>query len=92
MPDEVATQCTCWPTDPKTWTRYGSAVEPGSVLEPDPDCRVHFPAEDVFGITHGVTREQAVGFAIAQIQVINEAIATAQRLEGVIEQKAIEEK
>lgn len=36
--------CTCYPTDPKTWTRYGSAVEPGSTLAPNPDCPVHFPA------------------------------------------------
>lgn len=35
--------CTCTVTDPKTWTTYGSAVEPGSMMEPDPDCVAHFP-------------------------------------------------
>jgi len=35
--------CTCYVTDEKTWTRYGSAVEPGSQMEPNPDCPEHFP-------------------------------------------------
>jgi hypothetical protein len=33
-------------TDPKTWTTYGSAVEPGSMWEPNPECRVHFTDEE----------------------------------------------
>ena len=83
--------CTCIPTDPSTWTQYGSAVEPGSQLEPNPDCPLHFPAEDAFGITHGVTVEQAVGLAASLIQTLGEAVPTIRRLENVIEQKAIEE-
>lgn len=35
--------CSCWVTDESTWTRYGSAVEPGSQMEPNPDCPEHFP-------------------------------------------------
>lgn len=41
--------CTCYQTDPKTWTRYGGAIEPGSVWEPNPDCLVHFPENDPEG-------------------------------------------
>jgi hypothetical protein len=33
--------CTCFPTDPSTWTTYGSAVEPGSMYEPNPECPEH---------------------------------------------------
>jgi hypothetical protein len=35
--------CICWETDESTWTRYGDAVEPGSQMEPNPDCPEHFP-------------------------------------------------
>lgn len=35
--------CTCTVTDPKTWITHGSAVEPGSMMEPDPECDAHFP-------------------------------------------------
>lgn len=35
--------CICWVTPESTWTRYGSSVEPGSQLEPNPDCPEHFP-------------------------------------------------
>lgn len=35
--------CICWVTDERSWTRYGSAVEPGSQMEPNPDCPEHFP-------------------------------------------------
>lgn len=41
---EGSEQCKCFVTPEETWTRYGSAVEPGSQMEPNPDCRVHFPA------------------------------------------------
>ena len=34
-------KCTCPWTDPSTWTRYGSAVEPGSQREYDPTCPEH---------------------------------------------------
>lgn len=46
--------------------------------------------EDAFGITHGITTEQAVGFAIAQLGTLGEAVPTIRRLRGVIEQKQIE--
>jgi len=36
-------ECTCTVTDPKTWTTHNGAVEPGSMMEPDPDCDAHFP-------------------------------------------------
>lgn len=36
-------ECTCFVTDEKYWFYYGSAVEPGSQMEPNPECRVHFP-------------------------------------------------
>lgn len=36
-------KCTCFWTDPSTWTRYGDAVEPGSQMEPNPECPLHFP-------------------------------------------------
>jgi hypothetical protein len=39
----MASECTCYLTDEKYWTRYGSAVEPGSQMEPNPDCPVHCP-------------------------------------------------
>lgn len=41
MPHTPAQGCTCHPTDESTWTRYGSAVEPGSMWEPDPGCPEH---------------------------------------------------
>lgn len=34
-------QCACFPTDPATWTTHGSAVEPGSMYEPNPECPAH---------------------------------------------------
>lgn len=34
--------CTCFVTDPSTWFYYGSAVEPGSQMEPNPCCPLHF--------------------------------------------------
>jgi hypothetical protein len=36
------TDCTCYWTDPSTWFVYYGAVEPGSQMEPNPDCPVHF--------------------------------------------------
>ena len=39
-------QCTCTQTPPEMHTRYGSAVEPGSTLEPNPDCTQHFPIDE----------------------------------------------
>ena len=43
VPDEaVEAECACLMTDPKTWTKLGSATEPGSMWEPNPECRVHF--------------------------------------------------
>jgi hypothetical protein len=37
-------ECTCFVTDEKYWFRYGSAVEPGSAMEQNPECPVHIPA------------------------------------------------
>lgn len=36
-------QCTCYVVDEKYWFTHYGAVEPGSTMEPNPDCRVHFP-------------------------------------------------
>jgi hypothetical protein len=38
---QYASSCTCAMADESTWTRYGSAVEPGSQWEPDPECPEH---------------------------------------------------
>lgn len=35
--------CTCFVTPEHTWFYYGSAVEPGSQMEPNPECPEHFP-------------------------------------------------
>jgi hypothetical protein len=42
-PHMLAQACICTVTDPKAWTMYGGAVEPGSTMEPDPGCPEHFP-------------------------------------------------
>lgn len=34
--------CTCY-VDERYWTTHYGAVEPGSQMEPNPDCPVHFP-------------------------------------------------
>ncbi|WP_456505805.1 hypothetical protein [Arthrobacter sp. UYCu723] len=34
--------CICYWTDQKYWTTHYGAVEPGSTMEPNPDCKVHF--------------------------------------------------
>ena len=36
-------ECTCYPTPPEMWITYGGAVEPGSALQPNDLCRLHFP-------------------------------------------------
>lgn len=41
--EAVEAACTCHPTDPKYWFTHYGAVEPGSAMEPNPDCPVHFP-------------------------------------------------
>ena len=48
------------------------------------------PVEDVFGVTHGVTPEQAIGFIASQFRFFDEAYETIQRLLPVVEQKEIE--
>lgn len=37
-------ECTCYPVPFEDCTTYGSAVEPGSAFEPNPDCPEHFPS------------------------------------------------
>lgn len=34
-------ECTCFITDERYWFRYGSAVEPGSQMEWNPECAEH---------------------------------------------------
>lgn len=36
-------KCTCHPVPFEDCTTYGSAVEPGSAFEPNPNCPEHFP-------------------------------------------------
>lgn len=38
--------CICFVTPERTWFRYGSAVEPGSQMEWNPECPVHPPTND----------------------------------------------
>lgn len=37
--------CECWVTPESDWFRYGSAVEPGSQVEWNPECPMH-PADE----------------------------------------------
>lgn len=37
------TQCECFTVPEERWTRHYDATEPGSMVEPNPDCPVHFP-------------------------------------------------
>jgi hypothetical protein len=39
--------CICFWTDPSTWFMYYGAAEPGSQMEPNPECPVHFPEPPV---------------------------------------------
>ena len=49
--------CTCFVTDPETWFRYGDATEPGSQLEPNPDCLVHFRVHVIYRTSRGYCTE-----------------------------------
>ena len=40
-PEIVGDGCECWVTPEHMWTTYGSAVEPGSQVEYNPDCPKH---------------------------------------------------
>jgi hypothetical protein len=40
-----AERCTCFPTPPSQWTRYGSAVDPATQWQWNPECQEH-PADD----------------------------------------------
>ena len=40
-PEIVGDGCECWVTPEHMWTTYGSAVEPGSQVEPNPHCPKH---------------------------------------------------
>ncbi len=37
----VGDGCQCWITPPSTWTTHFGAVEPGSQVEQNPQCREH---------------------------------------------------
>ena len=43
-------ECECWLTDEKYWFTHYGAVEPGSQMEPNPDCREHFPKGRLWGM------------------------------------------
>jgi hypothetical protein len=43
MSDKTPGECTCTTVDEKYWFRYGSAIEPGSMWDPDSSCPVHNP-------------------------------------------------
>jgi hypothetical protein len=36
-------ECTCFEVPHQYWTTHYGAVEPGSTLEPNPECLEHFP-------------------------------------------------
>lgn len=56
---DALNMCTCFVTDPSTWFYYGSAVEPGSQMEPNPLCPVH-PATfgDLFALAAAEDRAE----------------------------------
>ena len=35
--------CECFWVDPKYWFTHYGATEPGSMMEPNPECPEHFP-------------------------------------------------
>jgi hypothetical protein len=39
-------ECICFVIPEHMWTQYGSAVEPGSQMEWNPECPVHPPESD----------------------------------------------
>ena len=41
QPETWGGGCECWVTPEKYWFRYGSAVEPGSQIEYNPECPMH---------------------------------------------------
>ena len=43
VPELLATTCLCWPVPEHMWTTYGSAVDPATTHEHNPDCPVHGP-------------------------------------------------
>lgn len=43
LQQNTGTACTCYWVDPKYWFTHYGAVEPGSTMEPNPDCPEHFP-------------------------------------------------
>jgi hypothetical protein len=48
--DRTAEKCTCFWTDPSTWTTHYGAVEPGSQREWNPECPEHGRAtEELIG-------------------------------------------
>jgi len=61
MPHTPAQGCTCHPTDPSTWTRYGDAVEPGSMWEPDPDCPEHGAHSEILPAQEGRGDAETLG-------------------------------
>jgi hypothetical protein len=48
-PEVWGNGCECWVTPERDWTRYGSAVEPGSQVEWNPECPKH-PATPEGGV------------------------------------------
>jgi len=55
--DQYGDGCECWVTPESEWFHYGSAVEPGSQVEFNPDCPKHRAAvEAARPVPH--TREQ----------------------------------
>ncbi|MEO3931431.1 hypothetical protein WMO79_01270 [Micrococcaceae bacterium Sec7.4] len=50
VPELMATTCMCWPVPESMWTTYGSAVDPASTHEFNPDCPAHGPEVEVFTV------------------------------------------
>ncbi|THV25989.1 hypothetical protein [Glycomyces paridis] len=72
MPHTPTPGCTCHPTDESTWTRYGSAVEPGSMWEPNPECPEHgahteiLAAQERAGDTRTADADSGRGTGVAE--------------------------
>jgi hypothetical protein len=82
MPHTPAQGCTCHPTDPSTWTRYGDAVEPGSMWEPDPDCPEHGAHSEILPAQEGRGDAETLGTGSGRGTGVREPQKPAQATEG----------
>ena len=43
-------ECACWPSPSETRVQHGDAVERGSALEANPECREHSPVSGLVAL------------------------------------------